>query len=47
MTTSENWIIDLIGNILPEEFYGEEFKKGKAIREDIVYFGLLKSEYQS
>lgn len=25
----------------------EEFKNGKAILEDIVYFGLLKSEYQS
>jgi RimJ/RimL family protein N-acetyltransferase len=24
----------------------EEFKNGKAILEDIVYFGLLKSEYQ-
>ena len=25
----------------------EEFKNGKANLEDIVYFGLLKSEYQS
>ena len=25
----------------------EEFKNGKAVLEDIVYFGLLKSEYQS
>jgi ribosomal-protein-serine acetyltransferase len=24
----------------------EEFKNGKAMLEDIVYFGLLKSEYQ-
>jgi ribosomal-protein-serine acetyltransferase len=34
-------------NFKKEGILREEFKNGKAILEDIVYFGLLKSEYQS